>query len=55
MTIVKAGNSAAIRLYVSDIDITKDFREQKGFVIEGILAAKELLQWAKEHYYHLNT
>lgn len=55
MTIVKAGNSAAIRLSVSDIDITKDFNEQKGFVLEGILAAKELLHWAREHYHQLDT
>jgi hypothetical protein len=50
MTIVKAGNSAAIRLFVPAIDIIKDFGEQKVFVVEGIWAAKKLLQWAKQHY-----
>ena len=55
MTIVKAGNSAAIRLPALDIDITKDFGEQKGFVLEGILAAKELLYWAREHHHQLDT
>jgi hypothetical protein len=55
MTIVKAGKSAAIRLPTLDIDITKDFGEQKGFVLKGILAAKELLYWAREHHHQLHT
>jgi hypothetical protein len=54
MTIEKAGNSAAIRIFVPVIDVTKEFGEQESSVIEGIWAAKKLLQWARKHNDQIN-